>query len=132
MRKPAVWAQRPALRCGHSEENREGGYCGEIATRKEPSPSTFEACYTCDVHRGVDSSPIPETVVFRRVVLTAEFIIAGVSPDASVARAEAVLQLERAAARLGASLTLQLVTSEIGVYASPQRPGRTKGERGDR
>ncbi len=117
----------PPLRCCAQVDGRPGRVCGELATAKRPSTHWFDARFFCDKHRSPSDEPIAGDQVVRRVRLTCDVLLAGVTSSAPGAQAEAVARLEAAVRAIGGVLEVDRVHSTFGRYpaqaASPDGGG---------
>lgn len=88
----------------------------------------FVAAYFCDAHRSSGDVAIPADVVFRRVRVQVEVLMAGASILAGEAQAEAVARLKTAVNQAGGVFSLTAVQSSVGRYVTPAALGQAKGE----
>jgi len=101
----------PAARCCSPLRNDPLSFCGAIAAWLRPLGGGADPSFICDAHRLEGDLPLPVGRVFRRVRVTAEIFLSGVSQDSAIAQTEAIQVLERAVGELGGYLDLKRVWS---------------------
>lgn len=108
----------PPLRCYHRTGNSLQPFCGHAASWMRPGRDWFSVEYFCNLHHETCDVAIPAEHAFRRVRLTVDVLLAGVSINSPIAQGEAVAQLEAAVQSIGGVLDVSRVLSTV-VCSSP-------------
>jgi hypothetical protein len=120
----------PPLRCCQPTGDLPIVACGQVATWLRPARDAYPNRFYCDEHRAADDLPIPPDVVFRRVRVQLEVIVAATSQHATTAEREACATVERALATIPGIVSLWSTSSQMARAAAPRQPGRETGDGG--
>jgi hypothetical protein len=107
------------IRCCARDLNLEIPVCGRAARWVRDVRGTTIPEFACDAHRLATDRELAGVQLVRRVSVTAEVLFCGTSMHDTLARAEALRQLEAAVQRVGGFLNLVDVRSQIGRFPVP-------------
>jgi len=120
------------IRCCVRLEGRQHAVCGAVARWVVEHSGTAFPEFHCDEHRRATDRELAGLQVVRRVSVTAEILFCGTSMHDTLARAEALGQLEDAVQRAGGFLNLVDVRSQVGRFPVPAASARPLRGGGDR
>lgn len=123
---------KPPHRCHQQVGGRPQAFCGCGAAWLRAGNALFDDAYFCDAHHSAIDVPIPETTIVNRVRIRGHVLLAGVSPLAREARAEAIERLQSALAAVGAVLQVEDVSSSLVRYGPLPPVGQGNGFTGHR
>lgn len=111
------------LRCFHPLPGSEPPICGAPAKWKRPGVDWFTDEYFCDEHRRELDLSIAGDVVFRRVRVQLDVLLAATSSGDPQSRAEAMARVEGAIKAIGGCLDVHGTHSSFGrATVQPGRP----------
>lgn len=115
----------PPMRCADRSPDPLSPPCARRATWERSSKSGGMSEFRCELHRRPGDVPIAPGLLFRRVSVQLEVLLAATSESPNVAHTEAVELLRGEIERIGGVVSLVSVTSLVGQGASstPSRGG---------
>lgn len=117
------FAARAPIGCCYRSESRDNAVCGLQAGWTRYGVADHFPRYFCAKHRASKDVPISGAPLVRRVSVTLEVVLTGVSFLPAIAHAEAVRRLELAVASAGGVINLHAVRSVVGRYAGQAPAG---------
>lgn len=122
-----ILANLPALRCGHVIEIAPRRFCNAVAVVNFYGDSWLMDSARCEDHRYYDAQELGGDLIVRRVRVTCEVLLGGVTLQAPAAHVAAVALLQQAIDALGGRLEVVHVSSTIGRRAGQPAPGVANG-----
>lgn len=115
----------PPPRCAYKRGSAPGSICGDVAAWKRPGNHFVDDAFFCNAHREACDVELAGEVVYRRLHVHCDIILAGVTMREPIAKAEALTRLTAALEAAGAVLDVHGISSNA-VRARVQRPEGSK------
>jgi len=125
-------ANVPALRCGHVVDRASGRFCNAVACWRSPGQRWLEDSARCPEHASESDRQAFGELVVRRVRISCDILLGGVTLQAPAAHRSAVELLGEMVGALGGIVEVQGVSSVVGRWSNLRGPGATIGAGGCR